>query len=656
MLIAIGINVGLNIGIEIGTGTKKVINTLKGHYNAFLMYLYFNIKIILGDLEVLKFNFKCQPIKDFFYKYKFAYQLLIKINSSLFILMVLSTIIRGISPYVVASLEKKIVHLLEMPDKFTDIKSLLLLCCIVLFSVHILRSIFFNFSIALYRILGIELNHEIKKEIAEKNQKIPYYKFFDKDFLDLHDAVTKSGRFDALNIVRTLFSSISALFSFCLVAQAIAIYNWVYLVILITGFTLAAVSKINLGKHEFASTQRSYAISREYNTLFGYITNNESVKDIKVFNSYAMLKNKFINKYKEEFNIWKHHSVFVFKVDTLFQIISQVASFYVFWSLASKVLFKELYISNFIFYSNLIFSLQNIITDILENIYQNYTNLLFLDLFLKFKKTEEISPKPLYLTKTRPNNLIPPFVIELKSVSFKYPYSTQYVLNNISCQFNPGETVCIVGRNGSGKTTLINLILRLYEPTNGVILINNKNINEFDLNTYYRIFSVFFQETIKYHFQIDEYITFGNKNCYPLYEYEQKLKSATTAADAEDFIKKLPQQYSSFLTKKFHLNGFEPSGGQWQKLALARTFFSNKNILIFDEPTSSMDIVSEKCVYDNILKPNVNQTKIFISHKIKYIKSSQQILFLDNGTLICSGKHHKLITSNEKYKQFYDNV
>ena len=252
--------------------------------------------------------------------------------------------------------------------------------------------------------------------------------------------------------------------------------------------------------------------------------------------------------------------------------------------------------------------------------------------------------------------MIPPFVVELKSVSFKYPYSTQYVLNNISCQFNPGETVCIVGRNGSGKTTLINLILRLYEPTDGVILINNKNINEFDLNTYYRIFSVFFQETIKYHFQIDEYITFGNKNCYPLYEYEQKLKSATTAADAEDFIKKLPQQYSSFLTKKFHLNGFEPSGGQWQKLALARTFFSNKNILIFDEPTSSMDIVSEKCVYDNILKPNVNQTKIFISHKIKYIKSSQQILFLDNGTLICSGKHHKLITSNEKYKQFYDNV
>ena len=214
-----------------------------------------------------------------------------------------------------------------------------------------------------------------------------------------------------------------------------------------------------------------------------------------------------------------------------------------------------------------------------------------------------------------------------------------------------GDRISVVGHNGCGKTTLINLLLRIYDPTKGEILLDGTNIKEYNIIEYWKTFCEISQDYTKYAMPLNECIGFGSLENY---EDEKKVKSAATRATANEFIEKLSKGYRTNLTKRFDNKGAELSGGQWQKLYIARVFFADADILIFDEPTSALDPKSEAKIYEEIEKEDKNKLKIFISHRMYSSKNSTKIIMMANGEIVEIGTHKELMAKSKDYRKIFN--
>ena len=226
--------------------------------------------------------------------------------------------------------------------------------------------------------------------------------------------------------------------------------------------------------------------------------------------------------------------------------------------------------------------------------------------------------------------------IEFKNVYFKYDNENQYALQNINLKINPYEKIALVGDNGAGKSTLIKLLLRLYKPTSGEILINNININDFDFNEYISLFSTVFQDYTIFNFKIKENICMNN-------EYdENKIQSILKSLE-------LDKDINLGITNLFNDDGIELSGGEGQKVAIARALYKNSSIIILDEPTSALSPQSEADLYNKLSNIITNKTTIFISHRLASCKMVDTIIVLNNGKIIEKGTHNELINIKDGY-------
>lgn len=246
---------------------------------------------------------------------------------------------------------------------------------------------------------------------------------------------------------------------------------------------------------------------------------------------------------------------------------------------------------------------------------------------------------------------LPPFeTLEINNISFKYQNASKNALNNVSMKIHKGEKIALVGLNGAGKTTLIHLILHFYNPTSGQITYNGTDIKDLTTEEYRNKFGVIFQD-----FQI--YATSLLNNIFmkntPPNEYEEKItegKECLKLAKLDDFVDNL----DSMLTKEFDSCGLELSGGQKQKVAIARVFANNHEIIIMDEASSSLDPISENEINTTILNEANEDTMIIISHRLATIRYVDHIYFFENGGIVEHGTHNQLITLNKKYAEMYE--
>jgi ATP-binding cassette subfamily B protein len=241
--------------------------------------------------------------------------------------------------------------------------------------------------------------------------------------------------------------------------------------------------------------------------------------------------------------------------------------------------------------------------------------------------------------------------IELEQVSFRYPGSHADVLRDVSLVLEPGEDLAIVGANGAGKTTLIKLLLRLYDPTEGRILIDGHDLRELDLAGWYRQIGALFQD-------FNRYASLAVKDNIAMGRAEHRatgaaVRKAAEGAGADAFIREYPQRYDQILNRAFK-NGIEPSGGQWQRIALARAFYRNANVLILDEPTSAIDAKGEFEVFERIAATQKHKTTIIISHRFSTVRNAHKIVVLENGTITESGGHEELVALGGRYSELFE--
>ena len=240
--------------------------------------------------------------------------------------------------------------------------------------------------------------------------------------------------------------------------------------------------------------------------------------------------------------------------------------------------------------------------------------------------------------------------LEFENVSFKYPGAEKKALNNISLQVRPGESLALVGENGSGKTTLIKLLTRLYDPTEGRILLDGLDLQEWDVETLRRRIGVIFQDFGRYQFSVGENIGAGDVR--HIEDRERWAKAATTGM-AAPFINDMPEGYETQLGRWFK-GGRELSGGQWQKIALSRAFMrSDADILVLDEPTAAMDASSEAAVFDHFRAASGNKMTILISHRFSTVRAAAQIIVIHEGEIHEHGDHESLLADDGQYAHLF---
>lgn len=270
-----------------------------------------------------------------------------------------------------------------------------------------------------------------------------------------------------------------------------------------------------------------------------------------------------------------------------------------------------------------------------------YEDSLFIKNFLEFDELEPI------IESFKGGKSVPSRIhsIELKNVSFRYPRTDRDVLKNINLTFNNSQSTLIVGANGAGKTTLIKLISRLYDPTEGYILLNGVDIREFDIKSLRERIGIIFQEFIRYALSAKENIGCG---CVNELENEERIVNAARLGKADSFIQKLPLKYETLLSKEFK-GGQELSLGQWQRVCIARLFMKNSSVLILDEPTASLDIETEAHLLREIAQLSKNKICIFVSHRMFRKGIAGQIVVLQKGQIIEAGSYEDLIVENGEF-------
>ncbi len=280
----------------------------------------------------------------------------------------------------------------------------------------------------------------------------------------------------------------------------------------------------------------------------------------------------------------------------------------------------------------------------LVDLYENtlYLSNLFSFLNLKPKVVAPVNPRPV------PATLL--YGIEFRNVSFRYPGSDRWVLRNIDLTLRPGQKVAFVGKNGVGKTTLVKLLTRLYDPTEGQILVDGVDLREYDPVDWHQKIGVIFQDFVQYQLSAAENIGFGQiENATDRMQVER----AAQMSGADDIISRLPKGYESTLGTWFE-NGCELSGGQWQKVALGRAFMRDSEVLILDEPTAALDAQHEYEIFQQFRELTQDKLSILISHRFSTVRLADTIIVIENGRVKEMGCHSGLMALEGSYAELFN--
>ncbi len=419
-------------------------------------------------------------------------------------------------------------------------------------------------------------------------------------------------------------------------------------VVIVSTIPLYLISdKFRVKLWPFFSDKRTHVI-RLINYIETLLSADSTSKEAAIFKVGNVMSNKANSTstgYIQAFNKTSESGIHQQFGANLLQIAAFVYALYL---LINSVLKNMLSIGQFTVYFQQIMSLSTGV----ENLLSGYSSISMrtenIDLFFQFLNTKKVitspeSPKPLTSNPTPPE-------IVFKDVSFAYPKTDRNILQNFNLTIKPGEKIALVGENGAGKTTLIKLLLRFYDVIAGEILINGVNIKDLNLDEWHTYIGALFQDFIKYQFTFKENVYLGN---ITEKDNEKLLRVAISKSGADKYLDNLPKGIEQTVGKMFE-GGIDLSGGQWQKLALARAFFRDAPILILDEPTAAIDAKAEYEIFQNVQKLQTDKTVIIISHRFSTVRNADRILVLDEGKIVEEGNHEQLMKKKGLYAELFE--
>ena len=510
------------------------------------------------------------------------------------------------------------------------------------------KSVVSNVDTVLTRIYGEMVVNHIKIKIMNKAREIDLASFDMPEFYEKLENANREAGMRPIQILNATFNVVSTTIS---VISFIGVL-WVVsplapALIAVLAIPSAIVNFIYRKKHVMYVRHRSKD-RRQLNYYSGLMTNKDMVKEVRMFG----LSDLFIDRYSQTFNKYFRGLKRLYISEGSWHIgltvLRGLANCALFAYIALQVANGSQEIGNYSLYVSALNSIASGVATLISTTATIYEGTLFIDNMIAFMKNKRtVAPT---LNPPRAVNRHTAHTVEFDNVSFRYPGTERDVIRQVSFKLEPGETVVLVGLNGAGKTTLIKLLTRLYDPTEGRILLDGHDIREYDVEELYKIFGIIFQDFGKYAVSVTENIAFG--------EIEREIErdriiEAAHESNSDVFIEKLPNGYDTPLMRIFEENGIELSIGQWQKLSIARAFYSDSDLLILDEPTASLDPMAEQEIFNQFDSLRKDKTTIFVSHRLSSATTADKILVLEYGELIETGNHAELMEKKGRYYELF---
>ncbi len=602
-------------------------------------------------------------VKGFFSRLFYTFKMVWETGHWILFAMLIITIFTGILPIVGSLISKEILN--ELQNVISDRLiadatgaayqavfwgSMAMFLIIFFFAYRIFTQIISRLNSAVTRIAGEKVVRYVKLQIMNKAKEVDIASFDRPEFYEKLENANREAGIRPITVLSSTFDAISKLIS--LITYIIVLVTapdmwWISILMILLSVPTAVIS-FSYRRKNFMYMRRRSKDRRQMNYYSDIMVNKDMVKEIRMFD----LGDKFTDRFDEVFDgYYKGIRKLILK-ENIWQIsvtlISSIANCIFFAMIAFKVFEGEIQIGDYSLYTGALTSIASNVSALISVSASVYEGTLFIDNLISFMK-EQPTVVPVSETPAKVEHGFAHTIV-FENVSFRYPGTDRDVLKNINLTIRPGETAVLVGLNGAGKTTFIKLLTRLYDPTEGRIILDGKDLKEYDINDLYSMFGIIFQDFGKYAFDVTENIKFGDIKTE---HTDEDVIDAARSANADEFIDRLPNGYKTPLMRIFEQDGIELSIGQWQKLAIARAFYSTSDILILDEPTASLDPMAEQEIFNQFDLLRKDKTTIFVSHRLSSATVATKIIVLEYGELVEEGTHRELMEKEGKYYELF---
>jgi ATP-binding cassette subfamily B protein len=588
-----------------------------------------------------------KAVKDFIKKLGFVFKEIFKAGPSVFLLSVSSMVIAGISPVLITYLTAELIEKLgeSIGNGSQVVYARVVGSFIAMFLLVVISYATSSVKTVICAVAGLKLSHNIENLVADKFQNIKQERIDNPEFLDLHSNTLNRCGSEPLNLMESLFSTIANVISLIGYAVIIARHNFIALFVIIF-FTLPII--IFKRKYQGLTFRFYNERTMQLRRIMYYLellTETEYTNEIRGYRLHNYISNKRKGLFRDFIKGNTKIAAKEITFSILTSLISMIGAILVGIWLIQKTIAGTISVSEFYLLITAIMTLAIDLMALSDQIASNSKSMMFINYIFDYMKEPNLIESSGVKIKDQSAH-----DICFENVSFKYTGSENYVLKNISVCFNTSEVICLVGENGSGKSTFVKLLLRIYDPTEGHILLDGIDLKEYDIIEIRKFYGVLFQDYVKFSDSVHNCIGFGNIDEI---QNDEGIMEAARLTGADTFIENYKDRYETNLSKMFFNDAIEPSGGQWQKIAISRAVYSGAQVLVLDEPTAALDPKSEVKMFDTFKKISELKSTIIISHRMYITKLSDKIILLEKGNLIEEGSFEELIKLKKEFYAMY---